>query len=139
MHIPSLAGAIGVAIIGDYAHPPRAGHVRHNAFMAHLVEGRMRDTLKTLLRDLELAKRKGLVVRRTTFRYRDEDTPRHDRRMIWSSRMVIEERRLRERLVLMVAEGLGKAPDLQPYHVLGDKVMSVGGWGMGRAASVVDV
>lgn len=127
LQIHRLAGGIGVAVTGHYRQGARAGQVRYDAFMAHLVEGRMRDTLKALLSDVEHARKKGFVVVKTTFCYRDEKTLNQDQRMIWSSRMVIDESKLRERLVQMAENSLGDAPDLHPYHVLSEKAMSITG------------
>lgn len=123
LQIPRLAGGLGIAVTGRYRH---AGVGRDDAFLAHLVEGRMRDTLKQLLGDVVEAKKSGLQVVRMVVCYRDEGTLGQDTRMVWNSKMVSAEVRLREALVLMVEEALGVLPELLPYHVLDEKSVCIG-------------
>lgn len=126
LRIHCLAGGIGIAVTGRYRHGPKTGQVRHDAFLAHLVEGRMRDTLKQLLVDVTEAKKKGLYLNSMLVCYRDEKTLSQDTRMIWNSKTVSEEVRLRELLIQMVEEALGETPDLVPYHVLDEKSVCIG-------------
>ncbi|CAN8100659.1 unnamed protein product [Discula destructiva] len=126
LQIHCLAGGIGIAMIGRYRHGAKAGQVRDDAFMAHLVEGSMRETLKQFLGDVVVAKKKGLQVISMVLCYRDEKTLSQDTRMIWNSRMVTEELRLRKTLVCMVEEALGELPDMLPYHVMDEKSVCIG-------------
>ncbi|KAF3768797.1 hypothetical protein M406DRAFT_327216 [Cryphonectria parasitica EP155] len=125
LQIQCLAGGMGVAVTGRYRNHPKAGQVRYDAFLAHLVEGRMQDTLKRLLGDVNEAQKQGLKNVQLLILYRDESTLSQDPKMIWSSRMMASELRLRERLLALVEEELGEAPDLHPYHVLNEKALCI--------------
>lgn len=126
LQIHCLAGGIGIAATGRYRHGPKAGQVRNDAFLAHLVEGRMRETLKQFLADIAEAKKKGLYLVSMLVCYRDEKTLSQDTRMIWNSKTVSEEVKLRELLLQIVEEALGEIPDLVPYHVLDEKSVCIG-------------
>lgn len=126
LQIHCLAGGIGVAVTGRYHHGPKHGQVRYDAFLAHLVEGRMRETLKQLLVEVAEAKKKGFQILTLLVCYRDEKTLGQDSRMIWNSKTVSEEVRLRESLISMVEEVLGETPDMVPYHVLDEKSVCIG-------------
>ncbi|KAJ4416916.1 hypothetical protein N0V82_006466 [Gnomoniopsis sp. IMI 355080] len=125
LQIHCLAGGIGIAVTGRYSHSLKSGQVRYDAFLAHLVEGRMRETLKQLLYDVAEAKKKGLNILSMLVCYRDEKTLGQDTRMIWNSRTVSEEVKLRESLMQMLEEVLGETPDLVPYHVLNEKSVCI--------------
>lgn len=126
LQIHCLAGGIGIAVTGRYRHALKHGQVRYDAFLAHLVEGRMRETLKQLLVEVTEAKKKGLEILTLLVCYRDEKTLGQDTRMIWNSKTISEEVRLRESLMEMVEEALGETPDLVPYHVLDEKSVCIG-------------
>lgn len=126
LQIHRLAGGIAIAVTGRYRHGLKPGQVRHDAFLAHLVEGRMRETLKKLLVDVAEAKKKGLHVLSMLVCYRDEKTLSQDTRMIWNSKTISEEVRLRESLIQMLEEELDESPDLVPYHVLNERSVCIG-------------
>lgn len=126
LQIHCLAGGIGVAVTGRYYQGLKHGQVRYDAFLAHLVEGRMRETLKQLLVEVAEAKKKGLQILTLLVCYRDEKTLAQDTRMIWNSKTVSEEVKLRESVILMVEEVLGETPGLVPYHVLDEKSVCIG-------------
>lgn len=125
LQIHSLAGGIGIAVTGRYSHSLKSGQVRYDAFLAHLVEGRMRETLKQLLFDVAEAKKKGFHILSLLVCYRDEKTLGQDMRMIWNSKTVSEEVKLRESLMQMLEEVLGETPDVVPYHVLEEKSLCI--------------
>lgn len=133
LQIHCLAGGIGIAITGCYRQRLKHGQARYDAFLAHLVEGRMRETLKQLLVDVAEAKKKGLETLTFMVCYRDEKTLGQDKRMIWNSKTVSEEVKLRESLISMMEEVLGETPDLVPYHVLDEKSVCIG---PGRLVSI---
>lgn len=126
LQIHCLAGGIGIAVTGCYSQRLKHGQVRYDAFLAHLVEGRMRETLKQLLLEVAEAKKKDLQIVTLLVCYRDEKTLGQDTRMVWNSKMVSEEVKLRESLISMVEEVLGETPDLVPYHVLDEKSVCIG-------------
>lgn len=137
LQIPRLAGGMGIAVRGVYADRPRAGQqARPDAFLAHLVEGRMEETMQTLTSQVEEAWRRwGLRSLQTDVCYRDDQTLEQDPGMLWNSQMVGGERRLNDRFLGRVEElwGHGTPPRLHPYHVCcGDKV------GMCISAGIVD-
>lgn len=117
---------VGIAVTGQYRSSPKAGQVRYDAFLAHLVEGRMLDTLRRLLDGVDDARKDGLEDVNVVVCYRDEKTLKQDPRMLWTSRMALSELRLRERLLQLVEERLGDAPArLHPYHVLDEKTLGI--------------
>lgn len=121
LQIRRLAGGMGIAVCGRYTDRPRAGQVRHDAFLAHLVEGRMEDTMLALQAQVEEARRRGLRDLATEICYRDDQTLTQDPGMLWNSQMVGAERRLNDRFICR-AEALWGTPRLHPYHVSGEKV-----------------
>ncbi|KAJ4386698.1 hypothetical protein N0V93_009596 [Gnomoniopsis smithogilvyi] len=126
LQIHCLAGGIGIAMTGRYRQGLKPGQIRHDAFLAHLVEGRMRETLKQLLVDVAEAKKKGFITLSLLVCYRDEKTLSQDPRMVWNSKTISEEIRLRESLVQMLEEALDESPDLVPYNVLDEKSICIG-------------
>lgn len=59
--------------------------------------------------------------------YRDETTLGRDTRIIWNSKMVGDEVRLRKELVQIVEEALpGEAPKLVAYYMLEEKYIYIG-------------
>lgn len=125
LQIRRLAGGLGIAVRGVYADRPRAGPqpARPDAFLAHLVEGRMEETMQTLVAQVEEARRRwGLRDLATDVCYRDDQTLEQDPGMLWNSHMVAAERRLNDRFIGRVEELWGGTPRLHPYHVCGDQV-----------------
>lgn len=124
LQIQCLAGGMGIGVHGRYERGPKAGQVRYDAFLAHLVEGRMEDTMLVLQAQVEEARKKGLVDIKTVVCYRDDKTLNQDPRMIWNSQMVAGEQRLNERFIQRVEMWWGP-PLLRPYHVLDEKAMCI--------------
>lgn len=148
LQIRRLAGGMGIAVRGQYGERSRAGsgQVRHDAFLAHLVEGRMEQTMQALVAQVEEAvRRRGLRDLQTDICYRDDQTLDQDSGMIWNSQMIAVERRLNDRFICRAEELWGCTPRLHPYHVSGDKVgMRVSGLvdgngTLGRVVSVIKI
>ncbi|PSR74870.1 hypothetical protein BD289DRAFT_209734 [Coniella lustricola] len=127
-HHRSTSAASGMAAAAAAAANNKTNNPsepRYDSFLAHLVEGRMQDTLKRLISDVDAAQKQGLRDVRMLVLYRDEKSLAEDPRMVWTRRMVASEAKLRERLVGMLEEELGATPALQAYHVLDEKALGI--------------
>lgn len=144
LEIHHLAGGMGIAVRGRYTDRPRAGHVRYDAFLAHLVEGRMEETMQALAAQVEEARRRwGLRHLVTDICHRDDQTLDQDPGMIWNSQMIGSERRLNDRFICQAEALWDTPPRLHPYHVSSERVgmfvSSIAGGTLERMVSVVRI
>ncbi|KAG6367162.1 hypothetical protein INS49_001346 [Diaporthe citri] len=120
-----LLGGIAVGIVLSFEDPPRAGQPRCDKFLAHLMEGHMKETFEYLQEQVEEAKRKHRVKKTEVWLcYRDVSSLRDDKEMIWNSQMIYAEYELVENFIEMT-KGLSSYVQLHAHHVLREQDMCI--------------
>lgn len=120
-----LLGGIAVGVVLSFADSPRAGQPRCDKFLAHIMEGHMKETFEYLQEQVEEAKRRHRVKRTEVWLcYRDSSSLRDDKEMIWNSQMICAEYELVERFIEMTKR-LSSYLQLHAYHVLREQAMCI--------------
>lgn len=120
-----LSGGMAVGLVLSFAESPRAGQPRFDKFLAHLMEGHMRQTFQCLQEKVEEAKRRHRVIKTEVWLcYCHPSSLWDDKEMIWNSQMIYAEHELVEHFIEMT-KGLSSYVQLHAYHILQEQYMFI--------------
>lgn len=120
-----LSGGMAIGVVLSFTGSPRAGQPRSTKFLAHLMEGHMKQTFERLQEQVEAARSRHHAKKTEVWLcYCDPSSLWDDQGMIWNSQMVCAEHKVVERFIEMT-KGLSSYVQLHAYHVLREQDMCI--------------
>lgn len=120
-----LSGGMAIGVVLSFAESPRAGQPRFDKFLAHLMEGHMKQTFDCLQEMVQEAQRRHRVTKTEVWLcYCDPSSLWDDKEMIWNSQMIYAEHELVEHFIEMT-KSLSSYVQLHAYHILQKKDMCI--------------